>query len=128
MTSNTSGKSGVIHPDDHAQAGGRWIVMTGHMHGSSFVLNAAGQAQALAKVVEEALVDFGLVGAFQTRSADQREGYISWIASAERQETKHERIAVMLDELARIEKSAGIGSGSVDRVDFRSTHKQEVES
>jgi hypothetical protein len=102
--------------------------MTGHTYGSSFVLNAAGQAQAVARVVEEALVDFGLYGAFQSRSAVQREGYITWIAAAERLETKHERIAVMLDELALIDKSTGIGSGSVDRVDCQSTHKQEVES
>jgi Bacteriocin-protection, YdeI or OmpD-Associated len=100
--------------------------MTGHKHGSSFVLNAADQAQALAKVVEEALADFGLVGAFQSRSADQREAYIAWIASANGQETQDERIAVMLDELALIDRSTGIGCSFVDRADLQSTHKQEV--
>jgi hypothetical protein len=102
--------------------------MTGHTSGSSFVLHADDQAQALQKIVEEALVDFGLFGAFQSRSADQREGYITWIASAERQETRDERIAVMLDELALIDRSNGIGCSFVDRVDFQSTHKQEVQS
>jgi hypothetical protein len=102
--------------------------MTGHTSGSSIVLHADDQAQALERIVEAALVDFGLFGVFHSRSADQREAYITWIASGERQETKDERIAVMLDELALFDRSTGIGSSFVDRVDLQSTHKQEVKS
>jgi hypothetical protein len=102
--------------------------MTGHETGKPLVIDSDGPLSLMESDVEEALVDFGLIAAFRSCAADQRKAYMAWIASAQRQETRDERIAVMLDELALIERSIGIGSSAVDRVDFRSTHKQEVES
>jgi hypothetical protein len=100
--------------------------MTGHKIGNPLVLGSYGLS--MQADMEQALVNFGLVGAFQSCSIDQRERYSSWIASAQRQETKDERIALMLDELALIGKFAGIDSIFVDRMDSQSTHKQEVDS
>jgi Bacteriocin-protection, YdeI or OmpD-Associated len=102
--------------------------MTGHKICTPLVIDSDGPLSLMESDVEEALVNFGLTGAFQSCSTDQRKRYASWIASAQRQETKDERIALMLDELAVIRKFAGIGSSSVDRVDLQSTHRQEVES
>jgi hypothetical protein len=91
--------------------------MTGHEIGKPLVIDSDGPLSLMESAVEEALVNFGLIGAFQSCSIDQRERYASWIASAQRRETKDERIALMLDELALIGKFAGIGSSFVDRMD-----------
>jgi hypothetical protein len=89
--------------------------MTGHKIANPLVIGSDGPS--MQSDIEQALVNFGLVDAFQSCSIDQRERYSSWIASAQRQETKDERIALMLDELALIGKFAGIDSIFVDRMD-----------
>jgi hypothetical protein len=101
--------------------------MTGHETDKPLVIDSDGLSL-MESDVEEALVNFGLIGAFESCSIGQRQRYASWIASAQRRETRDERIALMLDELALIGKFAGIDSIFVDRMDSQSTHKQEVES
>jgi uncharacterized protein YdeI (YjbR/CyaY-like superfamily) len=50
--------------------------------------------------IREALIDFGLMAAYQSRPPYQQNDYISWITGAKREETRVKRTAQMLDELA----------------------------
>jgi uncharacterized protein YdeI (YjbR/CyaY-like superfamily) len=50
--------------------------------------------------MESALVEFGLMDAYQARPPYQQNDYIGWIARAKRRETQEKRIGQMLDELA----------------------------
>ena len=49
--------------------------------------------------VEAALVSSGLMNAYRERPPYQQNDYIGWIVRAKRPETRHKRIAQMLDEL-----------------------------
>ena len=51
--------------------------------------------------VERALLDRGLMEAYQQRPPYQRNDYLGWIAQAKREPTKLRRLAQMLDELAQ---------------------------
>ena len=51
--------------------------------------------------VKEALEKDGLMEAYRERPAYQQNDYIGWIERAKRAETKHKRLAQMLDELQR---------------------------
>lgn len=51
--------------------------------------------------VREALVARGLMPRYLERPPYQQNDYIGWIARAKRDETRHERLQQMLDELAR---------------------------
>ncbi len=49
--------------------------------------------------VRQALVERGLLQAYQDRPAYQQNDYLGWINRAKRDETKAQRLAQMLDEL-----------------------------
>ena len=49
--------------------------------------------------VREALEERGLMVAYRARPPYQQNDYLGWIARAKRPETKHKRLAQMLDEL-----------------------------
>jgi uncharacterized protein YdeI (YjbR/CyaY-like superfamily) len=49
--------------------------------------------------VRRALLERGLMDAYDRRPPYQRNDYLGWIARAKRQETKRKRLAQMLDEL-----------------------------
>ena len=49
--------------------------------------------------IKEALVERGLMKAYQERSAYQQNDYIGWITRAKRQQTIENRLAQMLEEL-----------------------------
>lgn len=49
--------------------------------------------------VLRALEARGLLDAYQARPAFQRNDYLGWIARARKLETRHKRLAQMLDEL-----------------------------
>ena len=49
--------------------------------------------------VREALVERGLMDAYDARPPYQRNDYLGWIARARREETRHKRLDRMLDEL-----------------------------
>lgn len=49
--------------------------------------------------VLKALQDHGLMQAYEARPPYQRNDYLLWINKAQREETKHKRLAQMLDEL-----------------------------
>jgi uncharacterized protein YdeI (YjbR/CyaY-like superfamily) len=51
--------------------------------------------------VMEALIETGLLDAYQERPAYQQNDYIGWINRAKRFETKQKRLDQMLDELRR---------------------------
>lgn len=50
--------------------------------------------------VEAALLERGLMAAYQSRPPYQQNDYIGWITRAKRPETRDKRLAQMLDELA----------------------------
>ncbi|MEZ4379613.1 MAG: YdeI/OmpD-associated family protein [Gemmatimonadales bacterium] len=50
--------------------------------------------------VRRALVEHGVVAAYEARPAYQRNDYIGWITRAKRPETRAKRLAQMLEELA----------------------------
>ncbi|RMF89718.1 MAG: hypothetical protein D6733_05710 [Methanobacteriota archaeon] len=50
--------------------------------------------------VRQALVDRGLMDAYQSRPPYQRNDYLGWINRAKRPETKQKRLSQMLEELA----------------------------
>lgn len=52
-------------------------------------------------VVEDALMDSGLMEAYRGRPDYQRNDYLSWINRAKRPETKERRLQQMLAELER---------------------------
>jgi Bacteriocin-protection, YdeI or OmpD-Associated len=56
--------------------------------------------QEVPQFMEDALTDFGLMAAFRSRPSHQQDGYVCWIAGAERLETRDARVADMLDDLA----------------------------
>ena len=49
--------------------------------------------------VRQALVDTGLMGAYENRPPYQQNDYIGWITRAKRTETRQKRLAQMLFEL-----------------------------
>ncbi|MCP1677043.1 uncharacterized protein YdeI (YjbR/CyaY-like superfamily) [Natronocella acetinitrilica] len=49
--------------------------------------------------VKRALLDKGLMGAYDERPPYQRDDYLLWINDAKRQATKQRRLRQMLDEL-----------------------------
>lgn len=49
--------------------------------------------------VREALVDTGLMEAYQSRPPYQQNDYVGWITRAKRQQTRRKRLAQMLLEL-----------------------------
>lgn len=49
--------------------------------------------------VREALVERGLMDAYDARPPYQRNDYLGWIAKAKRAETRRKRLDQMLDEL-----------------------------
>jgi hypothetical protein len=51
--------------------------------------------------VRQALVDRGLLDAYKSRPAYQRNDYVGWIVRAKLPATQAKRLAQMLDELAR---------------------------
>lgn len=51
--------------------------------------------------VRAALESRGLVAAYESRPAYQRNDYLGWIARAKRPETRERRLRQMLDELER---------------------------
>ena len=51
--------------------------------------------------VEEALLQHRLVEAYFQRPAYQQNDYVGWIMRAKRPETRHKRLAQMLDDLRR---------------------------
>lgn len=51
--------------------------------------------------VRDALAERGLRALYEARPDYQRNDYLRWIASAKRAETRHKRLAQMLDELER---------------------------
>lgn len=52
-------------------------------------------------VVEDALMDSGLMEAYRSRPEYQRNDYLGWINRAKRPETKDRRLQQMLSELER---------------------------
>ena len=50
--------------------------------------------------VHDALVERGLMDAYDARPPYQRNDYLGWIARARREETRRKRLSQMLDELA----------------------------
>ena len=52
-------------------------------------------------LVAKALDDAGLRAAYDARPPHQRNDYLLWINTAKRDDTKHKRLAQMLDELRR---------------------------
>ena len=57
--------------------------------------------QPMSPFIRDALVERGLLEAYQARPPYQRNDYLGWINRAKRQDTKDKRLAQMLDELAR---------------------------
>lgn len=53
------------------------------------------------KFMRKALIEYGLMGAYNTRPPYQRNDYIGWIGRAKREETKQKRLKQMLDELKK---------------------------
>lgn len=51
--------------------------------------------------VREALVNRGLMSAYEARPAYQRNDYLGWFAQAKRPQTRQKRIDQMLEELAQ---------------------------
>ena len=51
--------------------------------------------------VRDALVDSGLMDAYEDRPPYQQNDYIGWIMQAKREETRQKRLAQMLSELER---------------------------
>lgn len=49
--------------------------------------------------VREALVDTGMLEAYESRPPYQRNDYVGWITRAKREETRQKRLAQMLFEL-----------------------------
>ena len=49
--------------------------------------------------VKEALVEKGLMEAYNARSPYQRNDYLGWISRAKQEKTQHRRLNQMLDEL-----------------------------
>jgi uncharacterized protein YdeI (YjbR/CyaY-like superfamily) len=49
--------------------------------------------------VRDALLEHGLMEAYDSRPPYQRNDYLGWIARAKRPETKEKRLAQMLEEL-----------------------------
>jgi uncharacterized protein YdeI (YjbR/CyaY-like superfamily) len=49
--------------------------------------------------VRDALLERGLMDAYEGRPPYQRNDYLGWITRAKRQETREKRLAQMLDEL-----------------------------
>lgn len=58
--------------------------------------------------VQSALLQRGLVEAYQDRPPYQRNDYLGWIARAKRKETQEKRLAQMLDELAGGDRYMGM--------------------
>ena len=52
------------------------------------------------RFIQAVLEDFGLLAAFLSRPQHHQDAYVSWIASADVEDTRDTRIAAMLDELA----------------------------
>jgi uncharacterized protein YdeI (YjbR/CyaY-like superfamily) len=55
--------------------------------------------QTMPEFVKRALLERGLMDAYDERPPYQRNDYLLWINSAKRQETKKKRLRQMLDEL-----------------------------
>ena len=55
--------------------------------------------RAMPDFVKRALMERGLMEAYEERPAYQQNDYIGWINQAKRQETKEKRLRQMLDEL-----------------------------
>ena len=54
--------------------------------------------------VRDALLERGLMDAYEARPAYQRNDYIGWIGRAKREDTRQKRLTQMLDELERGDK------------------------
>ena len=66
--------------------------------------------------VRQALLERGLLAAYQARPPYQQNDYVGWIARARREETRQRRLAQMLDELERGDEYMGMGyRGGADR-------------
>ncbi|TVR00811.1 MAG: hypothetical protein EA399_03790 [Desulfovibrionales bacterium] len=61
--------------------------------------NLTREQQSMPGFVKRALLERGLMGAYDGRPPYQRNDYLLWIKSAKRQETKEKRLDQMLDEL-----------------------------
>lgn len=57
--------------------------------------------QPMPDFVRRALIERGLMEAYQSRPPYQRNDYLSWINRAKLERTKRSRLAQMLDELER---------------------------
>lgn len=57
------------------------------------------EKQPMPGFVERALMEAGLMDAYEARPPYQRNDYLLWINEAKRQETKNKRLRQMLDEL-----------------------------
>lgn len=57
--------------------------------------------QKMPPLVEEALMERGLLEAYRARPPYQRNDYLWWINDAKREGTKQKRLQQMLDELTR---------------------------
>jgi hypothetical protein len=55
---------------------------------------------ALPAYLAQTLRDFGLMGAYRSLPRTEQLGYVLWVTGACREETRRQRIAQMLDELA----------------------------
>ncbi|HSG42560.1 MAG TPA: YdeI/OmpD-associated family protein [Anaerolineales bacterium] len=53
------------------------------------------------KFMQKALIEYGLMDAYNARPPYQRNDYIGWINRAKREETKQKRLHQMLDELKK---------------------------
>lgn len=58
--------------------------------------------------VRDALLQRGLMEAYQERPPYQRNDYIGWISRAKREETREKRLTQMLDELAGGDRYMGM--------------------
>lgn len=63
--------------------------------------NLSRPIQPMSDFVRDALEDRGLLAAYKSRPAYQRNDYLSWVNRAKRPATKEKRLHQMLDELAR---------------------------
>lgn len=71
------------------------------MTASASAGNLRRELQPMPEFVREAMAARKLVARYEERPAYQRNDYLMWISKARREETRHRRLAQMLDELER---------------------------
>ena len=60
------------------------------------------EQQEVTQFVERALLDFGLMEAFESRPSDERAEYLRWIGAASGERAQEVRVSRLLDDLAGV--------------------------